>query len=174
MKKLLTPALAITLLFSAAAVVASPLITLAEFQALFPAYVNHAVMNNNGFDAPCVDANGTIVLNVNIADIMGQVTGPVAIAMVCQAQDYPAFTPSGPVTFSEPGIALQSLASVPGHPDAFAIEYVVPFGVNTFTITIENTGWPEGCIDDILDLAAWDLAVVSDDVKTIGSVKALY
>lgn len=174
MRKLLPVICALTLVLAASGASASPLITLGEFQSLYPAYVNHAVMNSGGFQVPCVDANGTVVLNVNVSDILGTATGPISIAMVCQQPGHPAFTPTGPVTFSVPGIALQSLASVPGHPDAFAIEYVVPLGANLFTITIENTGWPEGCLTEILDLAAWDLASVPVETISAGALKSSF
>lgn len=151
---------------------ASPIVTLAEFQTLFPDYVNHE--QQQGFQTPCVDPAGTMVLSVDITDIMGTVTEPVAIAMLCQVPGYPAFTPLGPVTFSHPGIQLLGLSTVPGHPDAFSIEYVVPLGVNTFTITIENTGWPTGCVPDIIDLAAWDLVSVSTGSASFGQLKALF
>ena len=161
-----------SLLVAASVAIASPAITLSEVQAQFPDYVNHEQMN--GFQAPCVDASGTLVINANVADIMGTVSEDIAVAMVCQAPGYPAFTPLGPVTFSDSGMSLLNLASVPGHPDAFAIEFIVPFGLNSFTISIENTGWPEGCITDILDFAAWDLASVPVEIISIGSMKSQY
>lgn len=67
-----------------------------------------------------------------------------------------------------------SFGTVPGHPDAFQIEYIVPLGAGVFDITIENTGWPEGCLTEMLDWAAWDLISVPTDESRFGQVKALY
>jgi hypothetical protein len=151
---------------------ASPVITLEEVRALFPDYVNHE--QQNGFQAPCVDAFGTLTLNVNVNDILGTVTEPIAVAMVCQQVGLPPFQADGPVSFSDPGITLLSLATVPGHPDAFQIEYIVPLGAGVFDIVIENTGWPQGCLTEMLDWAAWDLVSVSNVSASFGQVKALY
>ncbi len=150
---------------------ASPLVTLSEFETLYPAYVNHAEMN--GFEAPCVDAGGTMIINADVSTITAGATEPFAIVMLCQAADYPAFTPLGPVSFSDPGMYLLGLDSVSGHPDAFAVEFVVPPTATTFTLTIENTGWPEGCVD-LLDFAAWDLLTVQSGPSSFGPLKACF
>ena len=171
MHKLLLTLACISLVAGATMVSASPVITLPEVEALFPDYVNHE--QQNGFATPCV-VNGKISIDVNVADILGQVNGPIAVAMVCQMVGYPAFTPVGPVTFSHPGVQLLSLQSVPGHPDAFAIEMLIPEGADQFNICIENSGWPDGCLEDLLDWAAWDLAAVGTDATSIGKIKALY
>jgi len=150
---------------------ASPLVTLPEFIGLYPAYVNHAEMA--GFEAPCVDALGTMTINADVSTITTTVTEPVSVVMLCQAQGNPAFTPLGPVSFSEPGMFLIGLESVAGHPDAFAVEFVVPETVTTFSMTIENTGWPEGCFD-LLDFAAWDLLSVPSRESSFGPLKAAF
>lgn len=148
-------------------------VTLSEFQAEYPDYSNHAVMT--GFATPCIDAAGTFEVAVNVTDIMSTATEPVKIVMVCQAPGYPAFNPSaGPVTFSKPGVSLDFVTQFPGHPDAFAIQYEVQPGTNTFYIWIQNTGWPEGCIDDLIDLAAWGLKSVTVESASFGAVKALF
>ena len=41
------------------------------------------------------------------------------------------------------------------------------------TMTIENTGWPEGCID-LLDFAAWDLLSVPAPDQGFGPLKATF
>jgi hypothetical protein len=165
------PILALMLVLAVPAA-ASPVFTVAEFEALYPAYVNHAQME--GFTPPCVDAAGTIVINADITDITGAATEPFAIVMVCQVPGYPAFSPAGPVTFSVGGMSLLSLSAVPGHPDAFAVEFVAPPGTTTFTMEIQNSGWPEGCLDGILDFAAWDLLSVPTEETGLGPFKARF
>jgi len=160
---------AFSLLFALPAF-ASPLITLPEFEGLFPDYVNHE--EQNGFQGPCVDPAGTMTIQVNVNDILGTMTEPIAVAMVCQSQASGPFTAAGPITFSDPGVQLLSFATVPGHDDAFSIEFIVPQGSGSFQITIENTGWPEGCITDLLDLAAWDLVSVGSSPASFGVVKS--
>ena len=151
--------LMILLLAFSTTAIASPIITLPEVIGLFPDYVNHE--EQNGFTAPCVDANGKLTLHVNVNDILGTVTEPISVAIVCQQVGLPAFTPLGPVTFSNPAVTLLNLSNVPGHPDAFSLEFVVPLGAGVFDICIENTGWPEGYLNDLLDWAAWDLQSVA-------------
>jgi hypothetical protein len=179
MKRLLMFALplgvGVALLLSTAALsLASPAITLPEVEAMFPDFVNHEEMNPNAFEAPCVDAAGKLTLNADVSDIMGTVTEPIVVAMVCQQIGLPAFSPLGSVTFSDAGMILLTLTSVPAHPDAFAIEFVVPLGVNTFSIEIENSGWPEGCLTALLDFAAWDLMSVHTRETSFAGVKAQY
>ncbi len=170
MKRMLMVGILLASVAMASAAVASPVVTLPEFENLFPDYVNHEVQN--GFQAPCVDANGKLVLNVNVNDILGTVTEPIAVAMLCQQVGLPPFSAAGPVTFSDPGIQLTNFGVVPGHDDAFFLEYIVPLGAGVFTVCIENTGWPEGCLNDLLDLAAWDLASVGTRFDSFGTVKA--
>lgn len=152
---------------------ASTDVTIEEFESEFPDYDNHAEMT--GFITPCVDADGTLQLTVDVTDIMSGVVEPVKIVMVCQVPGYPDFNASaGPVTFSKPGVSLDFLAVFPGHPDAFSIQYEVQPGTNTFYIWIENTGWPEGCLDDLIDYAAWGLESVGTESASFGQVKALF
>lgn len=168
LKSMSALAAAVSLLMAVPAF-ASPAITLAEFEGLFPDYVNHE--EQNGFQGPCVDPAGKMTIQVNVNDILGTVTEPIAVAMVCQSQASGPFTAAGPITFSDPGVQLLSFDTVPGHDDAFSIEFIVPQGSGSFQICIENTGWPQGCITDLLDLAAWDLQSVGDANVTFGQVK---
>lgn len=173
LKSLCTGLFAVTTLLVASTALATTHVTLAEFEAEYPDYDNHAVMT--GFATPCVDAAGTFEVAVNVTDIMSTATEPVKIVMVCQAPGYPNFSSTaGPVTFSKPGVSLDFLTPFPGHPDAFAIQYEVQPGTNTFYIWIQNTGWPEGCIDDLVDLAAYGLKSVATESSSFGAVKALF
>jgi len=172
----ITTALALLFLLglSPAVVTASPLITLPEFQTLYLDYINHETQWD--FPLPCVDANGTLTIPIDISHIMPTVTEAIAMAYCIQVQGYPPFTAGGAVNFSDPGLwLLNPIGYVPGHSDAFMMEFQANrTGDWIFDIIIENTGWPEGCVPNIKVLMAWDLLSVPVESVTWGWVKALY
>jgi hypothetical protein len=147
---------------------ASAPLTLGETQTLFPQFPNMA--NMNGFQEPCVDGGGTMVINAFVGDIT---QFDIAVAMVCQVVGYPAFCPAGPVTFSSAQATLLGISSVPGHPDAFALEFIARAGLQSIQITIQNTCWPQGCVT-LLDFAGYVPLQVPTDTSSWGAVKALY
>jgi hypothetical protein len=143
-------------------------ITLAEAQALYPQYTNMDLMA--GFQNPCVDASGTMVINAFVGDIT---QFDIAIAMICQAPGYPPFCAGGPVSFNTTDAELIALSVVPGHPDAFALEFIARAGLQNVSITIENTCWPAGCVE-LIDYAGFELLTVASDGSSWGSIKALF
>lgn len=161
-------ALAAAVALAVTGVASADPITLPEAQALYPQYTNMGLMT--GFQNPCVDASGTMVINAFVGDIT---QFDIAAAMICQAPGYPAFCAGGPVTFNTTQAELIALTTVPGHPDAFALEFIARAGLQNVMITIENTCWPAGCID-LLDFAGYELLSVPSEGTSWGSVKALF
>ena len=162
-----------SLLVLAAAGASAQTLTLPDVQALLPQYGNVAQQNPSAFQTPCVDASGTMTIVANVGDIT---MDAIAVAMVCQAVGYPPYMAGGTVTFDVPGAFVINHSTVPGFPDAFLLEFGIPSGTAVITITITDTGWPEGCIDPgiFLDFAGFDdLAVPTDDLSW-GRVKAIY
>jgi len=164
--RLITIALAITF---AALPAAAQVLTLPDAEAVFPGYSN--MEEQIGFATPCVDDMGTMTINANVADITDFA---ISIAMVCQVPGYPDINDSGPVSFDDPDIVLLNYFAVPGFPGSFALEFAVPAGTGDIVITIENTDWPEGCIDDLIDFAGYMEGVVSSGDTSFAAVKALF
>ncbi len=146
--------------------------TLPDAQAVFPTYTM-GQQDPTAFQTPCVDASGTMTIVANVGDITQDAIG---VAMVCQAVGYPAYMAGGTVSFDVPGAYLLGHSTVPGFPDAFALEMAIPLGTQTITITITDTGWPEGCIDpaNFMDFAGFEDLSVETEKLSWGELQALY
>jgi hypothetical protein len=146
--------------------------TVADAQNVFPQY-NMEQQNPAAFQTPCIDANGTMTIVANVGDITQDA---IAVGMICQVIGYPPYQAGGTVSFDVAGAFLISHATVPGFPDAFALDFAIPLGTQTITITVTDTGWPEGCIDpaDFLDFAGFDDLSVSTESMSWGGVQALF
>ena len=146
--------------------------TTPDAQNLFPDY-NMELQTPGAFETPCIDANGTMTIVANVGDITQDT---IAVAMVCQAIGYPPYMAGGTVTFDVAGAYLINHFQAPGFPDAFGLEFAIPLGTQVITITITDTGWPEGCIDvdDFVDFAGFEDLSVSNETISWGSLQALY